>query len=399
MSKFRFPDWRVALATAVSATALLAACGGGGDTTVALDTAPTEVAASYAEGAITGFGSVIVGGVRYDDATCPVYDADGVLQDRSLLKLGMMIQVDGGPVDRVAGTAMALRIRFGGEVIGPVGAVDTTASTVQVLGQTVLVTESTVFDETLAGGLSALTAGAVVQVHGLLDTVNNRIVATRIEAQAAATTYQLRGVLTALDPAVKTFRIGTELISYAGLAVADVPATLADGQIVRVKLQTAQVSGAWVATQLFNSLRLPDARPDARIEGVISAFTANFTFAVNGLPVDASKAVFSDGTAGIVLGARVEVTGQVVNGVLVATKVEVAESRDFGRRMFHLHGDIGNVNTVAQTFELRGVTVSYSGTVVYRNGTQAQIANGKRAEVEGVLDRDRIRLQALLITF
>ena len=67
MFKIRPFDWRVVLATVtLGATALLAACGGGGDASPDA-AAPTEVAANYTQGVITGFGSVIVGGLRYND--------------------------------------------------------------------------------------------------------------------------------------------------------------------------------------------------------------------------------------------------------------------------------------------------------------------------------------------
>ena len=85
MLKLRIPEWRVALATsvAVGAASLLVACGGGGDATPAAATPPTTQAASYTQGAITGFGSVFVGGVRYDDSTASVADDDGNSKSRS----------------------------------------------------------------------------------------------------------------------------------------------------------------------------------------------------------------------------------------------------------------------------------------------------------------------------
>ncbi|MBP6764784.1 MAG: hypothetical protein KA141_07300 [Rubrivivax sp.] len=396
MSKFKISNWRVALATALGATALLAACGGGGSDP---DNSPVAATAtSYSQGAITGFGSVFVGGVRYDDSGAAVSDDDGGTHNSSALKLGMMVEVDGANVDAAAGTARALRIRFGNEVLGPVGSVDIAASTVVVLGQTVLVTSSTVFDSTLSGGLSALTAGTVIEVHGILDTVNGRIVATRIEAEAAAPAYRLRGVVSALDTTAKTFKIGSETISYAGIDSAAVPTSLADGVVVRVLVQTTQVDGAWVATRLRSGVRMPDTpRPDAHVEGIITTLNSSTSFVVNGLTVDASNATFPDGTASLIVGARVEVHGTVTEGVLVATKVEVQERRDHGRRDLELRGELGNLDSTAKTFALRGVTVWFGGTVTYRDGTEADLANGKRVEVKGVLSADRTRLEATRI--
>jgi hypothetical protein len=402
MLKLRVSEWRVALATsvAVGAASLLVACGGGGDATPAAATPPTTQAASYTQGAITGFGSVFVGGVRYDDSTASVADDDGNSKSRSDLRLGMMVEVDAGAVDRTAASALALRIRLGNEIVGPVGTVDTAASTVQVLGQTVLVTSSTIFDETLSGGLSALTAGKVVEVYGILDPANGRVVATRIEAEDSATSYKLRGAVAALDTTAKTFTINGQTVSYASLPAAQVPPGLSNGQIVRVRLQTTQVSGAWVATALRGGLRLPEtAQREAHVEGVISAFTSTSSFQVNGLQVDASGATFPDGTTGVVLGARVEVEGTVSNGVLVATKVELEERRSPGERPLELRGEMANLNTVDKTFALRGVTVWFGGTVSYKDGTVASLANGKRVEVKGVLSTDRTRLEAQRIEF
>ena len=60
---------------------------------------------------------------------------------------------------------------------------------------------------------------------------------------------------------------------------------------------------------------------------------------------------------------------------------------------------MSNLNTVAKTFALRGVTVWYGGTVEYRDGSEATLANGRRVEVKGVLSTDRTRLEARRVEF
>ena len=402
MSKPSFAAWRetVASAVAIGATALLVACGGGGGD-AAPDAAATTpaTATTYTQGVISGFGSVIVGGVRFDDSSATVADDDGNVRSRSDLRLGMMVEIDAGQVNRAAASALARRIRWGSEIVGPVGSVDEASSTVQVLGQTVLVTTSTVFDDSLSGGLAALEPGQVVEVHGILDPANGRVVATRIEAENAAAVYKLRGAIDNLDTTTRTFTINGELISYAGLPAAMVPPGLTKGQIVRVLLQTGQVDGVWVATGLRGGLRLPEARREAHVEGVITVFTSVRSFEINGLLVDASQASFPDGSAGITLGSRVEVEGTVDNGTLVATKVEVEERRDMGHRQMELHGAMGDLDTAGKTFALRGVTVWYGGQVQFRDGSEATLANGRQVEVKGVLGSDRTRLDARRIEF
>ena len=401
MSNLRIPEWRAAVAAGVvvGVAALVAACGGGGDAAPGAGIAAPQSATSYTQGVISGFGSIIVGGVHFDDSRAAVRDDDGNARNRSELKLGMMVEVDAGNVDRAAASAQAMQIRWGSEIVGPVGVVDALASTVEVLGQTVLVTTSTVFDDTLAGGLAALVAGRVVEVHGILDPANGRVVATRIEAEDSPAAYKLRGQIANLDSTAKTFTINGQPVSYTGLPAAMVPPGLTNGQIVRVLLQTTQVNGAWVAIALRGGLRLPDRSGEAHLEGVITSFTSTASFSLNGLPVDATNASFPDGTTGVEIGARVEVEGTVVGGVLVATKVEIEERQVQFRRPLELRGELGNLNTTDKTFALRGVTVWYGGTVEWRDGTEATLANGKRVEVRGVLAADRTRLEARRIDF
>ena len=60
-----------------AAAALLAGCGGGGDAgTAPFGTGTAAATSSYAAGAISGFGSVIVNGVRFDNSKAKVSDDD-----------------------------------------------------------------------------------------------------------------------------------------------------------------------------------------------------------------------------------------------------------------------------------------------------------------------------------
>jgi hypothetical protein len=381
-------------AASLGAASLLAACGGGGS-----DSADDAGAENFTTGPITGFGSVIVGGIRFDDSLALIVDEDGNFARRDALKLGCIIDIDARRIDRAELRAVALRIALGGALVGPVSAVDGTSNTLMLLGQTVLITTSTVFDDSIVGGLAGVTVGQVYEVHGLYDPANKRFVATRVEPKPDATEYRLRGVISDLDTTAKTFKIGSELINYANVPNADVPSTLANGQFVRVRLRTTQVNGAWVATRLRHGVRVLEPRPEAHIEGVITAFTSTEAFEVNGLKVDATNATFPDGKAGVVLGARVEVEGAIVAGVLVATKVELRERRDPLARLLEFRGEMSRLDTAAKTFALRGLTIYYGGSVTYKNGTEASLANGKLVEVKGTISLDRTRIDARIIEF
>ena len=64
---------------------------------------------------------------------------------------------------------------------------------------------------------------------------------------------------------------------------------------------------------------------------------------------------------GLEIGARVEVEGAIVNGVLVATKVEMEDRRDRGRRALEFRGEMSNLDTTAKTFRTWIATSTASG--------------------------------------
>jgi hypothetical protein len=395
-------------ATAAGAASLLAACGGGGGAPEEVPPPPTgggTSAASFGEGPIAGFGSIIVAGVRYDDSAATVQDEDGAPRDRGALKLGSLVEVEGGRIDRPVGamaTAVASRIVLGRSLLGPVGAIDTNPATgpsLTVLGQVVLVTASTVFDDGISGGLAGLAVGDVLEVHALYDPASQRFTATRIERKPGATAFYLRGRIRDLDTTAKTFVIGTQKVSYASVPPPAQPWPLADGVQVRVQLQPTQVAGAWVATRMAVGPRTIEPRGEAEIEGVVTKFTSLAAFEVNGLSIQTSAATqFPDGTAGVVAGARVEVRGTVTAGVLAATVVRLDEEK-IKPREFELNGAVSAIDATAKTFVVRGVTVSYGGSVEYRNGTEATLANGRVVEVKGVVATDKRVIAATRISF
>ncbi len=385
--------WRAAAAAAVAVA--ISACGGGGDTAVASSTA------AWAEGPITGLGSIIVNGIRYDDSQARVERADdGSAQSSAALKLGMMVELQSSSPDEASGRASASVIRFGSEIVGPISAVDITAQTLTVLGQVIEIKPNTVFDDSLPGGLAALAVNRVVEIHALLDATSGRYVATRIEDKTGVLVYRLRGLVANLDSTAKTFSLGATVISYADIATADLPNNFANGMRVRVQLRTTQVNGQWVASAVRTGVKRVADFNDARLRGIVSAFTSAQAFEVNGMRVDASAARFEPAAGAVVLGARVEVKGKVVDGVLVASKIEVEGAHNAREwRQTELHGTVSALNTTARTFLLREVTIDYSAVSEWKDGSAADLADGKRVEVKGEWSTDRRTLRAAKIDF
>jgi hypothetical protein len=408
---------RALLATLFTALALAACGGGGGDaggSTIASNT--------FSSGAITGFGSVIVNGVRYDDSLASVSNEDGeddsASHSKDDLKLGMMVSVTGNS-DKDANTGSANAISFGSQLKGPVQTITasitsgtgtatvTTGGSLVILGQTVIVGTNTVFDPlSLPNGFASIQLKDVLEVHGHLDAVANTLTATRINLEDDTHTYKITGnvVSGSLNTGAKSFKIGAETISYASiLDPKKISVNLIEGITIKVTLATTQTTtGTWNATRIKPAAKKVQGNKNkAELEGMITAFTSPILFSVNGIPVDATNASPLKGSVTLALGVKVEVKGSLVNGVLIATKVKVEHDDDEDNGI-ELHGLVSSVNTGSQTFVLRGLTVSYAGTVTYApTGFSATNLSDLNAnvEVKGVLAPGGTMVQAKTIKF
>jgi Domain of unknown function (DUF5666) len=443
-----------ALLVTLVAALTITACGGGGNTSsdgagasvpntsgnpVTTPVTNADVAIdSFSSGAISGFGSIIVNGVRFDDSRSSVNDDDddnSPSRSSSDLRLGMVVSVTGTSgtgTNTATGTATA--INFSSELQGPVQSIGSSPSnstgtsttsaatqTLVILGQTVLTNARTLYDASdLPSGFASIRIGQVLEVHGFHDPALNRIVATRIESKTSPNAYKITGNVASLNTVSKTFKIGSETINYATVAANRLNVNLVNGITVRVNLSTSQTTtGTWNASRVKSNSRSSDGSGNSsgnagrvEIESVITSFTSATNFSVRGFTVNASNASFPKGTVGLSLGAQVEIKGSIVNGILVATRVQPESSNDnsssnsngsnggnsgsgnsgsgnsssdstSSSHEIELHGAISNVNAIAKTFTLRGVNVSYAGTVVFERGTALNLINGAKVEVKG----------------
>ena len=388
---------RLALVAALATT--LAACGGGGGDGDAGTVVPPATLDSYALGTLHGLEPVRVNGQAYETAGASVQGDNGAATTADALALGMVVEVQAGAVTAGANgtaTARATQLRWRSEIEGPVQAVDTVAGSLTVLGQRVSVTPATVFQDELRGGLAQVRVGDVLEVYGFVDAAG-AYQATRLEREDDRDPYKLRGPVAALDTAAQSFRIGTLTISYAALPAA--ATLLAPGSVVRVELQAApDAAGRWAATRIDSlsaTASQPAGRVQAEVEGVVTDFTSSAAFQVGGVRVDASRA--TGVPAGLAAGVRVEVEGQLADGVLVASSVELDDPRDTDEG-FELGGRIESLDPAAQRFMLRGVAVDYAAAR-FEGGTVARLAVGVRVDVDGTLSGDGSTLRAREVEF
>jgi hypothetical protein len=420
---------------ALSALLVLSACGGGGGGAPGEASTPaaggpgsgtaaaTPTATAYAAGEITGLGSIIVNGVRYDDSTARVVgDDDSELRDdRRRLKLGMQVEVGSGAVDDSSLRARAESIRVGSELVGTVERITTDASgqlvSFVLLGQTVLVQRpGTAVDDSLAGGLAGIRAGSLLEVHAVFN--GSAYVASFIEGRNAAsvTRFKVRGTLTALDTTAQTFRIGGTVFSYAGLAASAIGVSLADGALVRVEVANSaatgnqrQVLSIQPGRRTSTGLTSSSAVGDARLRGAVTRAPVGSSFELGGttVQVDGSTRFDKGSLSSIVAGSVVEVRGVLQGSTLIASRVTLrkAEDRsggnggggsddDFGG--IELHGSASGIDLAANRFTLTHASGTRY-TVTYQLDFDAVVSTSPKLEVKGRLGADGQTIEALLI--
>ena len=383
------------LLTLLGSAMALAGCGGGSDnasSSIGVGSVGGGGTGSLSVGPISGIGSIILNGVRFDDSLARVLDDDGALRDRKELKLGMMVRIKGKIKARKADkTDEAEEISFGSDLLGPIegGSINTAAQTFKVFGQTVQITATTVFEDGLT--FAALLANDIVEVYGFVDPVSILMTATRIERKLLANVkaFKLQGKISNLNAA--TLQIGTLVIGFSP-NVLPAGLSLSSGLLVRVRLVTTPATGTRTALRIRQVEVETEDRDEAEVKGTVTEFTSPAKFGVNGLQIDASGIALP---AGLKLGVRVEVEGRLVKGVLVARKVELEDEQD--QLKFELHGTVsGRAATPAViTFTLTssgGVPVRVTvvlADVRFDSGLAAAgLRDGVRLEVKGVAFSD-----------
>jgi len=376
--------WRAIGALAIVGMAVLAACGGG---------VGAGGTGAFASGPITGFGSIIVQDIHFDESSASIDDDSGAARAASDLRLGAVVEVDSGDVNN--GAAAATHVRIVSALVGSVDAVS--AGSLVVIGQSVRINAGTVIDDRFTGGVADIQPGDVVEVYGFVSA--SGIVATRIEPKAGATAFKVRGVVSAWSPQSSqagTFDIGSQhFVLGAGASGAD---ALRNGAFVRVVFGTTPDSqGRWVVSAVGGTAPAGGDRDEAKARGIITSFTSIANFGVGGVVVDASGAKIEGGP--LAAGLRVEVEGRLVAGVLVASEVEVEDEDE--HEPLDLRGSIATLDTSARVFTLTGRSerIGYATTSSFVNGTVADLAVGRRVRAIGQLSADGTLVEATQIRF
>jgi len=255
-----------------------------------------------------------------------------------------------------------------------------------------------------AGGLatsSGLANGMVVQVHGLPGE-GGVLHATRVERLASAQPPVLAGYVQDFDSHSRTFRIGSQKVSYAA---ADFPgdwpsSKLEDGVVVRVRAPAAATTLVAGTIEPWNPAPLRDGTR-LSLGGLVTDFVSLQAVRIDGVPADLSTAKISGGGNSILTaGARVEATGTVRGGVLVVTTLKVRQAAptvaapapaDDESSSYSARGSVGAYRSPAD-FKVQGQDIDASNAV-YVGGTAADLGSGgTKVLVTGSRVRDDVLL-------
>lgn len=316
--------------------ALLTACGGGGgnsDTSRQGNSSGSAATNTVSQGTITGFGSVIVDGMRYSSVGARVQDDEGNVVSRDTLRIGMTVNVNGLSTDPTLASGDAQLIEVRKLLQGPVSnlAGGTGAQTFSVLSQQVQITNRTLVVGSLANAMS-------VQVFGVLqqdptNSANDKIIASRIEA-ASQNKLEAYGRVSSIANGHSGFTIGGLAITPAAGVM--LPAGLAVGDLVKVSCLTSTASSCGNGSTLLTAskIKLRGAKYDVssgklvKLHGVIdSVSTDGKTLTVGGVTIDIGNATRGDSNGNETwtpaISQRIEIKGVYnTSNVLVATRIE-----------------------------------------------------------------------------
>ena len=218
----------------------MVSCGGGNSDVAGGGIGGTGIT----QGPITGFGSVIVNGIKFEDTGAAIEIEDVPNRPRTDLKIGMVVKIEWEKDTTDA--YIAKSIVYGDDVQGPVrdividGVGDATFT---VLGQQVMTHPgTTVFNGVVDA--TALVNGNIVEISGLKDAagvIHATFIDFKNAVASAGETFELKGVVKSLDSIAKTFRLGAVIVHYSTLTAPIM------GTCVEVKSTAGIMNGHLVA--------------------------------------------------------------------------------------------------------------------------------------------------------
>ena len=362
---------------AIAAIIGLTACGGGGGGSDSTTSSPVTSGSTITSGVITGFGSVFVDGVEFETANSSfsLDDGDDGIENEDGLAVGMVVTVT-GTVNADGKTGNAEHIEFDDELEGIVNANNVAADgtgTMTVMGQTVFIKTTTIFESDVDGidSIDKVAAGNVVEVSGF-SSGDGSVYATRIEvklAQHAGEEIEVKGIVSKL--AASTFDIGGLTVNFSSGAVLDdsLPdGTLNDGLYVEVKSTAGfnlddELIASEIELQDDGDMDMDgDEGDEVELNGFVTTVKSDTAFEIGGRTVIITKDTsIEHGNAGdITVGVYLEVEGQLnAESELLADEIELAIEDEI-----EMQGTLEAVNDPPGSVTLLGETIHVSASTL-----------------------------------
>lgn len=354
--------------------ATLTGCGGGADSLLA--NMPGTGGTGIYQGSISGFGSVIVNGVTYDNSQAIMRLNDTVVSQDSL-RLGMVATVRAA---RMAGATLgtASSVEIWSIAQGLVS--DVSADQFKVAGMTILTNAGTWFY-----GLTTdapLSIGHYVSVWGLqADKDGHSWSATCVVASTATADTVSSGLVKVEN--------GQRMLNGL-LLMGDAANGLADGVLARV--QGTWTSGGLlnvVSTKSIDSAVNLQPQGEVEIEGLVTTVPSASGFMLGSIMVEASPTMYSPLGVPIAVGSRVEVYGSWQGGVLKATKVELENESTPGS--VEIKAPFQQFTSLAD-FVLQGQRCDATGVVLTATTQAALSIAGAIFRVKGFKNGDWLKV-------
>lgn len=394
-----------AVMSLVALVALTACVGAGGGAST------NGATAEVTSGTIIGFGSVIVNGVEFTrknglaDDRIKLGFENNTSAGEANLRIGMIVKVT-GHFNTTSGTGEYESIEFQPDVRGPLdtNGVDTTTSTITVLGRKVKVEANTNFDGirdiTEINGELQLGKHPELEISGNLDNAGV-LHATRIARKAmnfdtlASKFVQIKGAISSASSSSFTMDSYTVNFDSAALGSNTVRADIAAGTLVEVY---GALNGKVISASRIEKKSAVEAVVNDRVyvKGTATGGIANNTFTLNGpngaITVNTAAAIFQKGNsvatpAIVTMGVSLEVEGKLqADGSIAATKVKAAVEKTV-----KLEGNAGAGAFNVPTLTLNGVPIIISSTtrLLDKNTVVldlAKIVAGDHLQIVGLLD-------------
>ena len=372
----------------LAALVFVSACGGGSST--GSSTAVAGVG-SGGTGIVTGFGSLIVDGVRWNDVGA-VYSTEAeqgvaVAMPLTGAMLGQNAEFSYDSSGNITSVLMSP------EIVGAVTAV--TASSITVLDTAITTNTDAALGPVTSfvgyASLASVLVGDRVEAHGLLKTDSQGkpyLQATLIVKRPPATGVRMTGIVSQYNASAGSFVIGNETVTPGSAPISPVGVALANGQLVTVWSNSAPV-GNVVSASAIRIKRPAPASGNVTLSGSISNYSSNASFQIRNVTVDASAASITP--SGATLGndkyAVVAGSFDATTNKLTASSVTVFTS--VAPTEVEVHGMVANFVS-ASSFTVRGVVIDASNAN-FSGGTAAQLANGVFLEVHGTVANNAVR--------